>query len=60
MGQQVRANIKGSGALGALQFRYTFAYGRVLVGGLGVGRVSSLVRSLRNLNLMEQTWKTPF
>lgn len=49
-GQQARANIRGSGALGGLQLRYTFAYGGVLLGGLGVRRVSSLVCSLRNLN----------
>lgn len=53
-------NIRGSGALVGLQLRYTFAYGGVLLGGLGVRRVSSLVCSSRNLNLMEQIWKTPF
>lgn len=53
-------NIRGSGALVGLQLRYTFAYGGVLLGGLGVRRVSSLVYSSRNLNLMEQIWKTPF
>lgn len=60
MGQQARANIRGNGALGGLQLRYIFEYSGVLLGGLGVRRVNSLVCSLRNLNLMEQIWKTPF